>query len=119
MEKGKWRVEDKGEGPSKRSRVRPSLEWMEVGDPQVRSQVIEALWALDAHLGEIQAELVASWEATLESTWLLHWLVIYNLRWIEMTLAVWRDQSWEEGEPEVRGLGEAEESEGQVKEWAK
>ena len=43
-EKGKRRVEDEGEGagPSKRPRVRPSLEWMEwrwteVEDPQVGS----------------------------------------------------------------------------------
>ena len=35
-----------------------------------------------------------------------------------MLLAVWRDQSWEEGELEVGGSGEAEESEGQVEEWA-
>ena len=35
-----------------------------------------------------------------------------------MTLAVQRDQSWEEGEPEVGGLGEAEESGGQVEEQA-
>ena len=39
MEKGKQRAEDegKGAGPSKRPRVRPSSEWMEVGDPQVGS----------------------------------------------------------------------------------
>ena len=80
------------------------------------SQVIEALWALNAQLGEIQAKLVASREAMLESTWLLYQLVIYNLCQIEMTLVVWRDQSWEEGELEVEGLGEAEESEGQVEE---
>ena len=48
----------------------------------------------------------------------LRWLVIYNLQRIKMTLAVWKDWSWEEGEPEVRGLGEADESEGQVEEWA-
>ena len=47
-------------------------EWMErrqteAEDPQVGSHVVEALWALNAHLGEIQAEMVASWEATLES----------------------------------------------------
>ena len=36
--------------------------------------------------------------------------MIYNLSRIEMTLAVWRDQSQEEGEPEVEGSGEAEES---------
>ena len=75
MEKGKWRAEDKGEGvgPSKRPRVGLSLEqmewrWMEVEDPQVGSRVIEALWALNAYLGEIQAEMVTSWEATSEST---------------------------------------------------
>ena len=45
-------------------------------------------------------------------------LVIFNLCWIETTLAVQRDWSWEEGEPEVRGSGEAEESEGQAEEWA-
>ena len=84
MEKGKQRVEDEGKGPSKRPRVGLTLEWMErrwagVGDPQVGSQVVEALWALNAHLGKIQAELVAGWEAALESTWLLCQLVIYNL----------------------------------------
>ena len=40
--------------------------------------------------------------------------MIYNLCWIEMTLAVRRDRSREEGEPEVEGLGEAEE----LGEWA-
>ena len=40
-------------------------------DPQVGSWVIEALWALNTHLGNIQAKLVASWEAALESVWLL------------------------------------------------
>ena len=71
------------------------MEWrrMEVGDPQVGSQVVEALWALNAHLGEIQAGLVAGREATSESAWLLHWFVIYNLCQIKMTLAVWRDWS--------------------------
>ena len=34
-----------------------------------------------------------------------------------MTLAVKREWSWEEGDPEVGGLGEAEESGGQVEEW--
>ena len=42
----------------------------------------------------------------------------YNLRRIEMTLAVQRDQSQEEGEPEVEGLWEAEESGEWVEEWA-
>ena len=37
---------------------------------------------------------------------------------IELTLGVWREQSQDEGEPEVRGSGEAEESEGQVEEQA-
>ena len=41
--------------------------WTEAEDPQVGSRVIEALWALNAHLGEIQAELVASREAVSES----------------------------------------------------
>ena len=123
-EKGKRRVEDegKGAGPSKRPRVRPSSEWteqrwMEVEDPQVGSRVIEALWALNARLGEIQAELVASWEAALESARLLHRSMIFNLHWIKMTLAVQRDQSQEEGEPEVKGSEEAEELGEQVEEW--
>ena len=79
LEKGKWRAEDKGKGagPSKRLRVGPSLgqtEWRqtEVGDPQVVSRVIEALWALNTCLGKIQAKLVTGWEAASESTWLLH-----------------------------------------------
>ena len=120
MEKGKLRVEDEGEGegPSKRPRVRLTLERMEVGDPQVGSRVVEALWALNACLGEIQAELVTSQEAASESMRLLYRLVVYNLHCIEMTLAVQRDQSWEEGESEVKGSGEAEESEGQAEEWA-
>ena len=54
----------------------------------------------------------------MESMWLLCWSVIYNLHQIEMMLVVWRDWSQEEGEPEVRGSGEAEESEGQAEEWA-
>ena len=124
MEKGKRRAEEEGEseGPSKRPRVGVTSEWTEqrlaeVRDPQVGSQVIEALWALNTCLGKIQAELVASQEATSESAWLLHWWMIYNLQQIEMTLVVWGDQSQEEGEPEVGGSGEAEESEGQVEEW--
>ena len=124
MEKGKQRAEDEGEGegPSERPRVRLASEqteqrWAEVRDPQVGSQVIEALWALNARLGEIQAELVASWEATSESTQLLRRSMIYNLCRIEMTLVVQRDWSQEEGEPEVGGSGGAEESEGQVEEW--
>ena len=73
-EKGKWRVEDEGEsaGPSKRPRVRGTLEWTEwrrtgVKDPQMGSCVVEALWALNARLGEIQAEMVTGWEAVSES----------------------------------------------------
>ena len=81
------------------------------------SQVVEALWALNTCLGKIQAELVASQEAASESTRLLHWSVIYNLRQIKMTMAVRRDQSQEEGELEVNGSGEAEESGEQVEEW--
>ena len=50
----------------------------------------------------------------LESAQLLRHSMIYNLCQIEMTLAVRRDRSQEEGEPEVKGLGEAEES----GEWA-
>ena len=84
----------------------------------MRSQVVEALWALNACLGEIQAELVASREAVSESVRLLCQLVTYNLWQIEMVLVVWRDRSWQGGEPEVGGSGEADESEGQVEEWA-
>ena len=123
MEKGKRRAEDEGEGagPSKRPRVGLLLEqteprWMEVKDPQAGSQVVEALWALNAHLGKIQAKLVTSWVAVSESMWLLHCSIVYNLRQIEMMLAVWRDRSQEEGEPEVKGSGEVEESGEQVEE---
>ena len=114
----------KGEGASKRPRVRPmateQMEWRQVGvkDPQVGSQVVEALWALNTRLSDIQAELVTGQEAMLESMWILCWLVIYNLHQIEMMLVVWRDWSQDEGELEVRGSGEAEELEGQVEEWA-
>ena len=116
MEKGKQRAEDESEGvgPSKRPRVRPSSEQMEVEDPQVGSRVVEALWALNARPGKIQAELVAGWEATSKSVWLLRHSMIFNLRRIEMMLVVWRDQSQEEGDPEVEGSREAEES----GEWA-
>ena len=48
----------------------------------------------------------------LESAWLLRQSMIYNLCWIKMMLTVRRDRSWEEGEPEVEGSGEAEESRG-------
>ena len=89
---------------------------MEVEDPQVGSRVVEALWALNACLGKIQAELVAGQEAASESAWLLHRSMIYNLRWIKMTMAVWRDWSQEEGEPEVEGSGEAEASGEQAEE---
>ena len=82
------------------------------------SRVVEALWALNAHLGEIQAELVTSWEAASESVQLLCQSMIYNLRWIEMMLAMQRDQSQGEGESEVKGSGEAEELGGQAEEWA-
>ena len=65
--------EGKGVGPSKRPRVGLMLERMErkrmeVEDPQVGSRIVEALWALNAHLGEIHAELVAGQEAVSEST---------------------------------------------------
>ena len=93
------------------------MEWTEAEDPQVGSQVIEALWALNACLGEIQAEMVAGWEAASESARLLCHSIIYNLRWIKMMLVVQRDQSWEEGEPEVKGSGEAEELGEWVEEW--
>ena len=123
MEKGKRRAEDEGEGEgaSKRLRVGPVSEqteqrWAEVGDPQVGSQVVEALWALNTCLGKIQAELVTSWEAESEGVWLLCQSVIYNLQRIKMMLAVRRDQSQDEGELEVGGSGEAEELEGQVEE---
>ena len=53
--------------------------------------------------------MVTSWEAASESARLLHRSVTYNLHRIEMTMVVWRDWSQEEGEPEVEGLGEAEE----------
>ena len=43
--------------------------------------------------------------------------MVYNLHWIEMMLAVWRDQSQEEGELKVEGLGEAEELGEWVEEW--
>ena len=90
---------------------------MEVEDPQVGSRVIEALWALNTCLGEIHAELVASREAASESAWLLRRFIVYNLCWIEMMLAVQRDQSQEEGELEVEGSGEAEKSGEQAEEW--
>ena len=69
-EKGKRRVEDegKGVGPSKRPRVGPTSEQTEVEDPQVGSRIVEALWALNTCLGEIQAEMVTGREAMLEST---------------------------------------------------
>ena len=53
--------------------------------------------------------MVAGREAVSESMRLLHCSMVYNLCQIEMTLAVRRDRSREEGEPEVEGLGEAEE----------
>ena len=86
----------------------------EVEDSQVGSHVVEALWALNTRLGEIQAEMVAGRDAASESMQLLRRSMVYNLRWIKMMLAVWRGQSQEEGEPEVEGSGEAEES----GEWA-
>ena len=91
---------------------------MEVGDPQVGPQVVEALWALNACLGEIQDKLVTSWEAASENMQLLHQSVIYTLHQIKMMLVVWRYRSQEEGEPEVGGSGGAEESEGQMEERA-
>ena len=76
------------------------------------SWIVEALWDLNSHLGVIEGELVASQEVVLESAWLLHWSVVYNLCQIEMTLVVQRDWSWDEGEPEVGGSEGAEELEG-------
>ena len=120
-EKGKWRAEDegKGAGPNKRPKVGPTSErteqrWTEVEDPQVGSRVVEALCALNTRLGEIQAEMVAGREAASESTQLLRHLMVYNLHRIKMMLAVQRDWSREEEEPEVEGSGEAEE----LGEWA-
>ena len=52
----------------------------------------------------------------LESAWLLHRSMIYNLRQIKMSLVVQRDWSRDEGELEVEGSGEAEELGGQVEE---
>ena len=107
----------------KRLKVGPTvLEQMEQRqtegeDPQVGSRIVEALWALNTHLGNIKAELDTSWEAMLESMRPLHQSVVYNLHWIEMTLVVQRDQSRDEGELEVGGSGEAEESEGRAEEW--
>ena len=63
-------------------------------------------WALNACLGSIQAKLIAGREAMSESAWLLGCSMVFNLCWIEMTLAVQRDWSQEEGEPEVEGSGE-------------
>ena len=67
-------MEDEGEGagPSKRPRVglmseRTERRRMEVEDPQVGSRVVEALWALNARLGKIQAEMVTGQEAMSES----------------------------------------------------
>ena len=124
-EKGKWRVEDESEGagPSKRPRVGLTSEWTEwrwteAEDPQVGSQVVEALWALNAQLGEIQAKLVTGWEAASERAWLLHRSMTFNLHQIKMMLAVQRDRSREEGEPEVEGSGEAEGSGRQAEERA-
>ena len=88
--KGKWRAEDEGEGEgaSKRPKVGPmALEWMEQrwgGDEEMGSWIVEALWALNSCLGAIEGELVASWEAVLESMWLLCQSMVYNLRQIEM-----------------------------------
>ena len=61
--------------------------------------------------------MVTGREATSESAQLLHRSMIYNLHQIEMTLAVWRDWSREEGEPEVKGSGEAEELGARAEEW--
>ena len=94
MEKGKWRVEDKGKGKgtSKRPKVGPmALEGTEGEVPQVGSQVVEALWALNTCVGDIQAKLVASREVTSESVQLLCCLLIYNMHQIELTSVVWRE----------------------------
>ena len=61
--------------------------------------------------------MVAGQEAASESMQLLRHSMVYNLHWIEMMLAVWRDQSQEEGELKVEGLGEAEELGEWVEEW--
>ena len=42
-------------------------EWMESKDLQMGSQIVEALWALNACLDAIEGELVTSQEAALES----------------------------------------------------
>ena len=61
--------------------------------------------------------MVAGWEAASESARLLCCSIVYNLRRIEMMLAVRRDRSQESGELEVEGLGEAEESGERAEEW--
>ena len=62
-------------------------------DSQMGSHIVEALWALNTCLGAIESELVTSQETALESMWLLRCSLIYNMRWIEMTLAVQRERS--------------------------
>ena len=80
MVKGKQRAEDEGEVSNKRLRVELVVtEWRQGGgkDSQLGSWIVEALWALNTHLGAIESKLVASWEDTLESAWLLHHSLVY------------------------------------------
>ena len=80
--------------------------------PDLGTQIIEALGAIGALLSIIEGEMAACWEAMAEELRLLHCLLVHNLCQIEMTLECQGGQ--EEGELEVGGSGEAEESE----EWA-
>ena len=52
----------------------------------------------------------------MEESRLLHRVLVHNLRHIEMAFEGWSGE--EEGELEVEGSGEADESEGQVEERA-
>ena len=80
----------------------------------VGDRIREAFWAIGGQLEAIEWELTTHWEAVVEKSRLLHHVLVYNLRQIEMTFEGRRGQE-EEGESEVEGSGAVEESEERAK----
>ena len=118
-EKGKRRVEGKGEGggPSKRPRVaveemevQAERSWKEDSGFLLGAEVARAIWQLSECLSSVVEELVASQEAAAEELRLLHCVLVCNLRQIEMAFEGQGSQE-EEGKSEVEGAEVVEESE--------
>ena len=122
---GKWRTEGE-RGPRKRPRVvmeeivgaEETDRWQkEYRGLQLGAKITEVLWILNNHLVLIKEELAVSQEAMAEELRLLHQLLTQDLRQIVLALGGRRGQE-EEGELEVKGLGEKEGLEERAEEQA-